>query len=162
MPSIDDFINRRWADAKEEMRGLDPHFVATYEDVAAKGKAEDSSLAVPNPALWLPGRGLVDFFVHREPRKRLSKKWYRLFEACYSLSDQASIARTAAKHMTAQTYQTLRDVDTGMLANYHFHSWVIHLKTLCDRVKYVASVPHGCMYLTLKHAKLQIRASMAP
>ena len=137
MTSIEDFISHRWADAKEELRKLDPSFVAKYEEVAVKANAEDSTLSMPNPTLWLPGQGLVDFFVHREPINRLSENWYRLFEGCFSLADQATIVRTAAKHMTAQMYQSFLGDDVGMVANYHFHSWVIHLKTLCDRVEYV-------------------------
>ena len=140
MPSIDDFINKRWADAKEELRQRDPSFVAKYEELATKARSEDSILEVPEQVLWLPGQGPVSFFTHRDPKKRLSRKWHSLLEACVALTKQVSIVKIAANSLTADMYKALPDIEVGRQFDYHRNSLIIHMLTLCERVKKVIEV----------------------
>ena len=137
MHSIDEFVNRRWADAKEKLRQLDPSFVAKYEELAAKARSEDPSLEVTEPVLWLPGQGPVSFFTHRDPRRRLSKEWHSLLEDCYALTMLASIVETGANNLTAETHKTFPQVEAGRQSDYHKHSYVIHSLALLERVKKV-------------------------
>ena len=115
MPSIDDFINRRWADAKEEMRGLDPNFVDELE-----------SSDYPE--------GLIR---NRTPRQRLSTEWHRLLGYCCDLSARASLVEIAARSLKALADEVPQSEVAGRQASYHIASWIIYLNALCESVEKV-------------------------
>ena len=112
MPSIDDFVNKRWADAKDKIRELDPSFVDEFE-----------SSDYPQ-----------ELISSRVPGQRLSKKWRRLLEACLSLTDQAYIVVMATHYLNALVSEDLSPLLAGRQAVYHEYSWIIHINTLCERV----------------------------
>ena len=112
MTSIDDFVNNRWLDAKDRIRELAPSFVEEFE-----------SSDYPEELI----RNLV-------PRRRLSKEWHRLLEACLSLTEQASIVLMATHYLNALVSEDLSHWLAGGQAIYHEYSWIIHVDTLCARV----------------------------
>ena len=119
MPSIDDFVNHRFADAKEKLRKLDPDYVGDTESIA---RLENLGLRSP----LLP----VD---QRSPKRGLSTEWQRLLEDCHELSLQASIVQTAADYLIGDSDIGISSAETGRRFHYHMQSWYIHADTLADR-----------------------------
>ena len=66
MATIDDFVNHRWADAKEALRQLDPDYVNRLESTA---RLQRVGLEHPFPA-----------DMKEQPKKRLSKEWHHPLE----------------------------------------------------------------------------------
>ena len=72
MASIDDFLDRRWADAKEVLRNLDGDFVQRFES-----EVQLQALGLETP--WAPN-------VDRVSLQRLASEWHRILEVCLELS----------------------------------------------------------------------------
>ena len=153
MPTIDDFTSHRWADAKEVLRKRDPSFVAKYEEMASEARTENPVLEIPKPALWLPGQGPVYFFAHRNPRRRLPRKWHRLLEACVALTEQFSIVQVAANGLTADMNKALSEIEAGRQYDYHRSSLISHISTLCERVERVLKVTIDLYFADKKERK---------
>ena len=120
MSAIDDFIGRRWKDAKAELLVLDQGYVAKVE---TELRLYELDLL---PA-WHP------FHVEYNPARRLSKSWHRLLEACFELIMQVEHVRTAAVGLTADANRHLTQTEAGKRANFYFRSWFIHVYTLGER-----------------------------
>ena len=112
-PSINDFVEHRWADAREELRKLDPDFIRKIE---SKGQAEQDWL---KPALGLP------------------IKWHSLLESCDELYLLATMVQAAAAGLTPfpYLYGDLSSADIGQLSTYNGRSWFVHTKALAERTK---------------------------
>ena len=123
MGPMDGFVNRRWADAKATLRKLDEDFVDKLESEVRLGRV---GLTTP----WQPGIGRV-------PAQRLSTEWHRLLEACLELTMQESILKTSADGLTADANHGLPILEVGKHLDYHFRSWVIHVRTLVERTEEV-------------------------
>ena len=78
MPSIDDFVSHRFADAKEELRKLDPGYVGDIECIV---RVENSGQE--SPLLPVDENSIQQKLT---PKKRLPKAWHRLLEACHELA----------------------------------------------------------------------------
>ena len=119
MPSIDDFINHRWTDAKTALRELDPDFVGEFETSV---RLEPSGLYVPR-----------SLDIESKPVRGLSTQWHRLLESCYELIIQTDIVQTSADSLIADSNNgAMSAVEIGRRILYHFRSWCIHAKTLAD------------------------------
>ncbi len=122
MPSIDDFINHCWADAKEELRQLDPAFVSQFEH----------TVQLENLGLMTPWQLQAD----QSPKQRLASKWHRLLETCDEFAMQVSILRTATTSFIADSKNgEIPKVEAGMRFVYHGRSWVIHAEALAERTR---------------------------
>ncbi len=119
--SIDDFVNRRWTDAKRALRELDPDFVSSLE----------SEHCLQLMGLSMPRQ----YGVEPRPDKSLSTEWHRLLEACHELTMQACSLQMAAVSMTADANRGMSQVEVGKRADYHFRSWFIHGFALAERTE---------------------------
>ncbi len=119
MASINEFIEQRWADAKEELRKIDGNFVQRSES-----EIQLQSLGLETP--WV-----VD--VDRPPSGQLPAKWHRLLEACLELSLQTWNVRVAANSLTSEANARLSDYEAGIRVDYHFRSLFIYVKALAER-----------------------------
>ena len=118
MASIEEFINRRYIDAKEEVRRLDGDFVNEFES------------AVRLNSIGLEPPRLVDTL--RKPRQRLSKGWHRTLEACVELTIRASILECAAIGLHSNSHKGKSRNEVGRLYYYHFRSWFMHSTALSE------------------------------
>ena len=121
-PSINDFVEHRWADAREELRKLDPDFARLDEETVR-----------------LQGLGLEVLGVGRSPKRRLSKKWHTLLEDCDELVRKASILQTAIDCFIADSDGEMSSVEVGRRFFYHMQSWFIHAQALAEYTKRVIS-----------------------
>ena len=123
MPPIDDFVEHRFADAKEALRGLDPEFVHSHE----------TTVRLQNLNLWSP--------VYRDPsdppRKRLPKKWHALLEGCSELVWRVMILRESASRLTAGSAQGMTEERAGAQSYFALRSWFVHMVALCEQVETV-------------------------
>ena len=120
MPSISDFVDNRWTDAKKELRKLAPDFVRHVEEAHRLQKL----------GLEATGFGL-------STEVRLSKEWHRLLEDCSELVMQETILQTAVDCFTDDSPRGLPPVAVGKRFFYHMHSWFVHAKTLTERTQSV-------------------------
>ena len=118
MPSIDDFVNHRWADAKEVLRQLDPDYVREVEETVRLQDVGPQPPKVPD--------------VERSPKRRLPTEWHTLLEDCSELVMQASILQTATDCFIADSDGGMSSVEVGKRLFYHMHSWFIHANALAD------------------------------
>ena len=126
-PSINDFVEHRWADAKEELRKLDPDFVRRVEETVR-----------------LQGLGLEALGVGGITKQRLSKKWHTLLEDCDELVRKASILQTAIDCFTADSNGEMSSVEVGRRFFYHMRSWFIHTQALAEQTQRVISNTTSC------------------
>ena len=120
MPSINDFVDNRWTDAKEELKKLDPDFVRRVEET-----------------IRLQHIGLEALDFEPGPRARLPKEWHRLLEDCYELVMQATVLQTAIDCFIDDSRRGLPTTEVGRRFEYHMHSWFIHANTLAERTQSV-------------------------
>ena len=123
MNTIDDFVNRRWHDAKYTLRRLDSRFVDKVEYTVRLQSVGLSTPRSPNS--------------EDTPRQRLSKRWHQLLEACLELTIEASRLQVSTQSLGTDAYLGMLPVDVGQRVDYHLSSWVTHAVTLSDRVKEV-------------------------
>ncbi len=125
MPTIDDFVNHRWADANEALRVQDPEYMKRVEDLVKQDESR-------NHLLYIPLEAKPPFEVNVTPRIPLSTEWHKLFEACNEITRQADIVLIIAASLTShQMGQAPNDV-AGRLFIYNFRSFPIHVKTLSE------------------------------
>ena len=112
-PSINDFVEHRWAHAREELRKLDPDYVRKIE---TRGQSEED---------WLT------------PASGLPSKWHDLLAACDELYLLATMVQAAAAGLTPFPYLhgDLSSADIGQLSTYNGRSWFVHAKALAERAK---------------------------
>ena len=125
MPIIDDFVNHRWADAKEALRDQDPDFVTKVEDLVR----EDESR---NRLLYLPIGAMPAFEVNETPRKPLSTEWHNLLGSCNEITRQADIVLMVAANLSGCLNTETPDELAGRQFIYHFRSFPIHATTLFE------------------------------
>ena len=119
MATIDDFVNHRWADAKEALRQLDPDYVNTIEwDI----RSPKFDLNVPSPA-----------DARYTPKKRLPKNWHLLLEVCLDLTMHTLLLETVAAKLTMASNRELPPHEVGRQSEYHFRAWFIQLSALAER-----------------------------
>ena len=116
---IDQFIERRWGDAKEVLRGLDSEFVARLE----------SDLEAKDPPLFVPAPTKLD----TSPRQRLPKEWHLLLESCDELGRQSNLLKAAGSNLTARANAHMNPAKAGASVDYHLRSWIIHASALVER-----------------------------
>ncbi len=122
MSSIDDFVTQRWQDAKHTLHQLDPDFVDKLEAVI-----QLDTLGLSSPWLDIP----------YTPKRRLSKKWHRLLEACLELTMALARLRTCAQSFDDKEFQGMLDLDAGQRVDYHFVAVYTNAVTLSERVEEV-------------------------
>ena len=152
MPSIDDFINHRWADAKEVLR---KSFDADYVGHEIESNLSSNCRGTLGPSREPPR--LPD--VNRIPKQRLCSGWHLLLEDCDELVRQATILQTATDRLIADSDAELSSIEAGKRFFYHMHSWFIHANTLaersCEVIKGTARVyvddRETCNKLTKRH-----------
>ena len=125
--SIEDFVSNRWSDAKEALRKLDPDFVDRLDSLA---RLERMQLYMPPD--WIGTE-------HQIPKKRLSKEWHDLLEACFELIIQARDYRTAISNMASETSRGLSDLEVGKQFAYNFRVWALYQHAIVEHVKTVIS-----------------------
>ena len=111
MPSINDFVDHRWADAKSVLKEGDPDYVRHIEET---DPSQDSEIP--------------------SPKRGLSTEWRRLLEDCDELVRQAFILQTAIDCLIADSDNGMSNIEVGKRFFYHMHSWYIHANTLIERV----------------------------
>ena len=119
MPSIDDFVDHRWENAKDELRKLDGDFVSRLES--------EHRLQTLGPGM--PQR----YSAGKRPKQLLSKEWHHLLEACSELTMQAWNVQVAATSLTAKANVGMSSYEAGLRADYYFRSWFIHATALTER-----------------------------
>lgn len=119
MPSVDDFVNRRWDDARETLVKLAPDSVSSLE---SEHRPQVLGLDMPQ-----------QFTIGDRPKRILSKKWHRVLEACLELTMQSRNLQVAAISLTADACEGFSRTEAGMRADYHFRSWFIHVAALSER-----------------------------
>ena len=121
--TIEDFINHRWADAKEALRIRDPDFVTRGESTVGLNRI---GLSAP----WsVDGR--------EAPKTPLPKEWHHLLEACVELVLQRTCLQAATDGLNAGSNSTLSNLEAGKRQAYHVRSWFIHANTLAERTDHV-------------------------
>ena len=125
MPTIDDFVNQRWEDAKQALRDIDPDYVRNLE---SEDRLEIQGLHYPKA-----------FSVGSNSRHPLSKEWHHLLEACQELIIQTQLLRLSAVYLTSDANKNRHQHEAGKLADYHFRSWFILATTLAERMNRVIS-----------------------
>ena len=123
MSSIDDFVEHRFADAKEVLQGLDPKFVRNHE----------MTVRLQNINMWSP----VNRDPSEPPRKKLSKKWHTLLEGCDELMWRVMVLRECASQLTAVAARGMTEEQAGAKSHFALRSWFIHVVALCDQVETV-------------------------
>ena len=123
MSSIEDFVNHRWADAKEALRKLDEKFVGELETAVRLNRLGLSAASQHE--------------VKSVPQQCLSTEWHRLLESCTELVMQMSVLQAAAVCLTADANRETELVQAGKMADYHFRSWFVHVNTLAERANSV-------------------------
>ena len=116
MPSIDDFIAHRWADAREVLRGMDPEYVEVFErktDVSAERQRVTHPIDATD-----------------KPRRSLPGEWHRILESCEQLSMQISPVEMAADGLHSVAAIGLDPIETGKRSDYHIRSWFVHMSAL--------------------------------
>ena len=121
--TIHDFVDRRWHDAKCELRQSDSQFVDKMESTV---RLQALGLYTP----WEPD-------LKEKPKKGLSKQWHRLLEACTELMLQVSRVQVAVDSLSANAYRDMLPVDVGKQVNYHFSSLIILTDALSKQVNNV-------------------------
>ena len=114
--SIDEFIARRWDDAKRELEDRDPGYVHSLE-TAARPSLQ---------GIYLPPAVL---------KGRLPKAWTELLETCIDVRWTIELLRCAAEGLRDEEYEGLDDVQAGRRASYHLTSWIHHLYAVSEKVK---------------------------
>lgn len=122
-PTIKDFLDHRWTEAKEALRTLDQDFVSTIEN----------EVGLQGLGLEVPWEVKVDL----EPRKRLPSSYHRLLEACLELEMQAGWLKSSASHLRASAHAGRAVEDVGRDSGYHLRSWFAHVNTLGERAESV-------------------------
>ena len=121
MASIEDFVNRRWVDAKNALRELDSEFVSRIE---SQVRLNALNLATP----WSSNE------LERKPYRRLSKSWHNLLEACAELLMQVSFLEESTTVFAGDVHDDTPSIRAGRQALFHFRSWVINAQALTERV----------------------------
>ncbi len=137
MPSIGDFVDNRWADAKEELRKLDSDFVSRLE---SEHRLQTLGLGMPQ-----------QYSVGSRPKRPLAKEWHRLLEDCSELVLQETILQTAVDCLIDDSRRGLPPVAVGKRFFYHMHSWFMHADTLLERAQ---SVIEKTTYLYIPNRKV--------
>ncbi len=136
MPSIGDFVDNRWTDAKEELRKLDSDFVSKLE---SEHRLQTLGLGMPQ-----------QYSVGNRPKRPLAKEWHRLLEDCDELVMQETILQTVVDCFIDDSNRGLPPVAVGKRFFYHMHSWFIHADTLIERTQ---SVIRKTTYLYIPNRK---------
>ena len=132
MPSIKDFVDHRWEDAKTKLTQLDRNFVHTVETAVNLEKLGLVSASPP--------RG--DY----KPQKSLPTVWHDLLEECSELTTREWILRTSADCLTSAVNQQMDLEEAGKRSIYHFRSWFAHAKSLSEEA-YKVGVLTSKVYL---------------
>ena len=117
--SIDDFVNHRWADAKEALRKLEADFVERSENTV---NLQRMGLSPP----WQADG-------QETPMSQLPKEWHRLLEACVEIVLQRTRLQVATHGLSAVGNSDLSKFEAGKQQTYHFGSWFIYANTLAER-----------------------------
>ena len=112
--TIDDFVRNRWADAKEALRELDPDYVSTMETLL--GLDRSGLLAPPDMVAKSD----------KQPRKRLSKRWHGLLEACFELTVITRNYLICYGNLTSEAVRRMDDVEAGRLFMFGFYTSLSH------------------------------------
>ena len=112
-PSINEFVEHLWMDAKDILRKQDPDYVRKIE---TRGQSEED---------WLT------------PASGLPSKWHDLLAACDELYLLATMVQAAAAGLTPFPYLhgDLSSADIGQLSTYNGRTWFVHTKALAERAK---------------------------
>ena len=140
MPSIDDFVDHRWENAKDALRKLDGDFVSRLE----------SEHRLQTLGLGMPQR----YSAGKRPKQLLSKEWHHLLEACSELTMQAWNVQVAATSLTAKANVGMSSYEAGLRADYYFRSWFIHATALTKRTDdVIRKAADVCTWLSLQRGK---------
>ena len=120
MPSINDFVDHRWENAKDALRKLDGDFVSRLESEQRVANVRARYASAINSA-------------GKRPKQLLSKEWHHLLEACSELTMQAWNVQVAATSLTAKANVGMSSYEAGLRADYYFRSWFIHATALTER-----------------------------
>ena len=126
-PSINDFVEHRWAHTRQKLRKLDPDFVRRVEETVR-----------------LQDLGLEALGVGGSPKRRLSKKWHTLLEDCDELVRKATILQTVIDCFIADSDGEMSSVEIGRRFFYHMRSWFIHAQALAEQTQRVISSTTSC------------------
>ena len=117
MATIDDFVNHRWEDARTTLRKLDSSFFDRIVNLESRDRGD---------------------FVQPVARRRLSKNWHELLEACWDLPIWASNVETAGLCLTTDLLNSNLTLEgKGQFGVYHMTSLVIHLNSLFESIRLI-------------------------
>ena len=118
---IEEWVGRRWADARKKLATDDPEFVRSL--TAAQ-------------ALSLRGALLPMI----RAKKGLSKPWIELLDSTTNVVLEAEMVTRAAEQLNPSLYEGLSKLDAGRLAYYNVTSWILHDRALTEQVKRLIAV----------------------
>ena len=123
MPSIDDFVAHRWADAKGSLRQLDSEFVRRHETTVRLQNMNWLSPFTINP--------------NEPPERRLSRKWHSLLESCNELVWREMTLRESVSSLVAEGLDSLSVESAGARSFFALRSWFIFMVAICEQVETV-------------------------
>ena len=121
MPTINDFIAHRWAEAKEALRRLDPSYVTTLEAAASLSNWDFVSPDVT-------------------PSHRLPKRWTALLETSTDLVEQLEHLQHCVSGLEPLVYEGLDGPQTSSLELYHLSNWQHHAYALVEKVQVLINI----------------------
>ena len=119
---MEEFIDRRVADAHEELVRRDPEYAAYMGKVV---RAIGSGLAIPEQVIR-----------EKRPKQRLSKRWHELLEACFELPWHYWHVEYASRLASGDFVESSAK-ETVIRSEFYRASTFIHLQTLCEHVEKV-------------------------
>ena len=121
MPTINDFIEHRWAEAKEELRSRDPGYVTALEAAVGLSKG---GFVVPDIT----------------PSDRLPERWTQLLEISTDLVGQLELLQHCVAGLEPHVYEGLDGPQTSSLELYHVTNWQHHAYALVEKVKVLINI----------------------
>lgn len=121
MPTINDFIEHRWAEAKEELQSLDAGYVTALEATVGLSRG---GFVLPNVT----------------PSRRLPKRWTQLLETSTDLVLQLERLQHCVSGLGPEYYEGLDGPQTSSLQDYHLSNWQHHAYALVEKVEVLINV----------------------
>ena len=119
---IEAFVKSMWAEAREELRGLDPGFVAAVD--AAKRLAD-------GPLLF--GARKI------KPTGSLPDEWVAVLESCTDVVMQVNALEASVDALEPEFYEGIDADRAGRLIYHNMTSWVHHAWALAEKVRVLIS-----------------------
>lgn len=126
---IDEFVNRRWEEAKAALQPIKDRTESNPRQKALLNRLYSPTTPLTDGDIY----DLYQQLLRRRPT--LSRKWHHLLEVCYELTVQADIVETASDCLHPEIYRELPPERAGLLVLHNYRSWFVHGFALAERVQ---------------------------